>query len=83
MRFNIGTGIETSDRELHATVARTTGSTLEPEWHPERAGDVRRSALDANLASSVLGWTPRVDLAEGISRTVAYFRADHESLVRG
>lgn len=79
MRFNVGTGIETSDSELHTMVARATGSTAEAERHPARSGDVRRSALDSGLARKVLGWSPRVDLAEGIARTVDYFRAERET----
>ncbi|MGW0041193.1 NAD-dependent epimerase/dehydratase family protein [Rhodococcus sp. NPDC003348] len=75
LRFNIGTGVETSDLELNRLVARATGATTEPVWKPERPGDVRRSALDAGLARSVLGWRPSVDLEEGIARTVAHFRA--------
>ncbi|MBF4481469.1 UDP-glucose 4-epimerase [Rhodococcus rhodochrous J3] len=85
MRFNIGTGVETSDRDLHAMVARATGYTTEPQWQPARSGDVRRSALDAGLARKVLGWSPRVDLAEGIARTVDWFRAERgaDALVGG
>ena len=73
-RFNIGTGVETSDRELHALLAQATGATAEPTWMPARLGDVRRSALDAGLARTELGWTPLTSLSEGIARTVDYFR---------
>lgn len=74
MRLNIGTGVETSDRRLHTLVAEAAGAADEPEPAPARLGDVPRSALDAHLARELLGWAPRVDLAEGVARTVAYFR---------
>lgn len=74
LRFNIGTGVETSDLELNRLVAEATGTSSAPVWKPERPGDVRRSALDSALAREVLGWRPSVTLAEGIERTVAYFR---------
>ncbi|MFD1811403.1 NAD-dependent epimerase/dehydratase family protein [Rhodococcus gannanensis] len=74
LRFNIGTGTETSDLELNRLVAAATGATTEPHWKPARPGDVRRSALDAGLARRVLDWQPRVGLDEGISRTVEHFR---------
>jgi UDP-glucose 4-epimerase len=73
-RFNIGTGVETSDRQLHSVVAAAVGAPDEPEFHPPRLGDLRRSCLDVSLAERVLGWRPQVQLEEGIRRTVEYFR---------
>ena len=46
----------------------------EPEFHPPRLGDVRRSCLDNSRAGSVLGWQPNVALKDGVARTVDYFR---------
>ena len=73
-RFNAGTGVETSTRALHTAVAAAAGTSDEPELHPPRMGDLRRSCLDIGRATEVLGWTPKVPLAEGIDRTVAFFR---------
>lgn len=73
-RFNIGTGVETSDRKLHSLVAKAAGAPDEPEFAPARLGDLKRSCLDVRLAEMVLGWRPKVGLDEGIVRTVEYFR---------
>lgn len=73
-RFNIGTGVETSDRQLHSVVAAAAGAPDEPEFHPPRLGDLARSCLDIGLAQRVLGWQPRVTLDDGVLRTVEYFR---------
>jgi UDP-glucose 4-epimerase len=73
-RFNIGTGRETSDRELHTVVAAAVGGPDEPDFAPPRLGDLKRSCLDIGLAESVLDWRPRVPLDEGVRRTVEYFR---------
>jgi UDP-glucose 4-epimerase len=51
------------------------GAPDEPEFHPPRLGDLRRSRLDNSRADAVLGWAPKVDFAEGVARTVEYFRA--------
>ena len=75
-RFNVGTGVETSTRQLHTEIARAAGTPDEPEFHPPRLGDVRRSCLDINRAESVLGWRPRVEIGDGIARTVEYFRVN-------
>ncbi|HEX5405437.1 MAG TPA: NAD-dependent epimerase/dehydratase family protein [Pseudonocardiaceae bacterium] len=74
-RYNIGTGVQTSDRELHRLVAAAAGRPDQPEPAPGRLGDLRASALDASRAAAELGWTAQVPVAEGVRRTVDYFRA--------
>ena len=73
-RFNIGTGVETSVRQLHSAIASAVGAPDEPEFHPPRLGDLRRSCLDNSRAEKVLGWTPKVKLEDGVAQTVAFFR---------
>jgi len=73
-RFNVGTGVQTSDRELHTMVAAAAGAADDPTFEPARLGDVRDSSIDGSHAGVVLGWSPAVSLTEGIKRTVDYFR---------
>ncbi|MGH7606018.1 MAG: NAD-dependent epimerase/dehydratase family protein, partial [Gemmatimonadales bacterium] len=73
-RYNVGTGVQTSDRELHTLVAQAANAPDEPEPAPARLGDLRASALEASAAAADLGWRPEVDVAEGVRRTVDYFR---------
>jgi UDP-glucose 4-epimerase len=75
-RFNVGTGVETSVRQLHSAIAAAAGAPDEPELHPPRLGDLKRSCLDISRAEAVLGWTPKVGLDAGIPRTVDFFRQD-------
>ena len=74
MRFNIGTGIETSDRALHSLIAAAAGAPDNPEFAPARLGDLERSCLSSQRAREVLGWQPEVTLQEGIQQTVDWFR---------
>nr|VDG63847.1 UDP-glucose 4-epimerase [Streptococcus thermophilus] len=74
LRFNIGTSVETTDKDLHALVAKHAGANDDPDNFPPRLGDIARSALDYSRAEEVLGWAPTVDLEEGVKRTVNYFR---------
>ncbi len=72
---NIGTGVETDVNHLYALIAEAAGSLRPAAYAPGKVGEVRRSSLDATLASSALGWAPRVAFAEGIARTVKWFRS--------
>jgi UDP-glucose 4-epimerase len=74
LRFNIGTGVETSDRQLHTIVAKAAGAPDDPEFHPPRLGDLKRSCLDISRAEELLHWRPKVTIDEGVRRTVEYFR---------
>lgn len=73
-RFNIGTSVETTDRDLHSLVAKHADAPDTPEDFPPRLGDVPRSALSYRRAQEVLGWEPEVTLNEGVARTVDFFR---------
>ncbi|MDR5709436.1 MAG: NAD-dependent epimerase/dehydratase family protein [Armatimonadota bacterium] len=73
--YNIGTGVETSTRDLFDLLRELVGYRGEPVYGPPRPGDVRRIALDCRRASEAFGWHPRTPLREGLSRTVAWFRS--------
>ncbi len=72
-RLNIGTGIQTSDRQLHTLVAKVTGASDDPEFAPARTGDLRAIALDCSAARAV-GWEPFTSLPDGITATVESIR---------
>jgi len=72
--YNIGTGVETDVNQLYSELARITGVTAPARHGPAKRGEQQHSCLDASLAASQLGWTPRVGLAKGLEATVAHFR---------
>ncbi|MFF5265517.1 NAD-dependent epimerase/dehydratase family protein [Actinomadura viridis] len=73
-RYNIGTGLQTTDRALHTLVAKAAGAPDEPEYAPPRLGDLPAMAVDPATARADLGWTPRTALPEGLAETVAWAR---------
>jgi nucleoside-diphosphate-sugar epimerase len=75
--LNIGTGVQTSTEELVATAERVTGRPIAtaPGAHPGRDWDTADWVSDPAAARRLLGWTPTVDLAEGLARTWAVERA--------
>ncbi|MGE3856736.1 MAG: NAD-dependent epimerase/dehydratase family protein [Dehalococcoidia bacterium] len=71
----VGTGVETSTREIFEVLAKHCGYEREPVMGPPRPGDIPRMAMDTARARTVWGWTPQVTLDDGIARTVEVFRA--------
>lgn len=71
--LNIGTGRQTSTEELVGTAERVTGRPIAtaPGAHPGRDWDTADWGCDPTEARRLLGWTPTVDLAEGLARTWA------------
>lgn len=68
---NIGTGAETSVLELLRALGELRGDAVDPEFAPERLGEVRRSCLAVNRARDELGWEARVSLRDGLQRMLA------------
>jgi UDP-glucose 4-epimerase len=72
--INIGTAQETSVQELYDKMRSITAFEGSPEYLPKRPGELQRSCLSIEKARQVLGWRPRVQLEEGLVRTLDWFR---------
>jgi UDP-glucose 4-epimerase len=71
--FNIGTGRETSIRDIFDGMAEVAGYTHQPEFGPARKGDVVRIVLNPALAAQQLGWQAAMPLHEGLAKTYRFF----------
>jgi UDP-glucose 4-epimerase len=72
--LNIGTGVETAIGDLVRRLCTLDGYADEPRREPLPPGEVARSALDNTLAADLLGWRPKVNLDDGLARTLDSFR---------
>jgi UDP-glucose 4-epimerase len=79
---NIGTGVETSDQEIFDTLAGVLGYDRPPVYAPVRKGEVYRISLDASRAREELGWSPRIQLEEGMAMAADYYRALADQLAK-
>lgn len=68
--INIGSGTETSVRELADMVLEVTGGKPEIVYNPRNEGIPRRMRADITLAKDLLGYTPAVDLRTGLRMTL-------------
>lgn len=73
--YHIGTGIETSVNDIFRMLNWQFGKTFEETHGPAKSGETMASALDARLAREILGWQPKVALAEGLVATATWFKA--------
>jgi UDP-glucuronate decarboxylase len=72
---NMGNPYEFTMIELAREVARVVGADARIEHRPLPQDDPMQRQPDIALARAELGWEPRVQLAEGIARTVEWFRS--------
>ncbi|MEW5729419.1 MAG: UDP-glucuronic acid decarboxylase family protein [Pseudomonadota bacterium] len=72
---NLGNPVEMTIRELAETVIAMTGSRSELIFRPLPTDDPLQRQPNIGLARSALGWEPKVSLAQGLERTIDYFRA--------
>jgi GDP-L-fucose synthase len=79
---NLGTGVETSIRELAELVAELTGFTGEIVWDTSMPNGQPRRSLDASRARDLFGFKARTPLREGLERTIAWYR-EHASAIVG
>ncbi len=67
--INVGSGTETSVRDLVNLALETTGGHPEVVYNPRNEGGVRRMRADLALASDLLNYRPAVDLKTGLQMT--------------
>jgi UDP-glucose 4-epimerase len=71
--LNVGTGRETSVREVVERLVAIADATTQVEHLPARKAEVRRVALDCSRAARWLGWRPEVTLESGLALTYEHF----------
>ena len=72
---NLGTGVETTIRDLAETIADITGFEGEIVWDTSMPNGQPRRSLDASRAEELFGFRARTALRDGLVRTVEWYRA--------
>ena len=71
--INLGNPIELSMKDLATMVIRLTNSSSNIIYKDLPEDDPKRRRPDINLAKSILGWSPIIDLETGLQKTINYF----------
>jgi dTDP-glucose 4,6-dehydratase len=71
---NVGNPYEMTILEFAERILAATGSPSPIEFRPLPEDDPRTRQPEISRARRLLGWEPRVPLADGLARTIEYFR---------
>jgi dTDP-glucose 4,6-dehydratase len=72
---NIGNPREMTIEEIARTIIQMTGSTSRIIYKPLPTDDPKQRRPDITRARTLLGWEPKVQLNEGLVKTIEYFRS--------
>jgi dTDP-glucose 4,6-dehydratase len=76
MPVNIGNPVETTILEFAETINRLVGNPASVIFKPglRLGSDPQRRRPDITRAREILGWEPKINLEEGLMKTIPYFR---------
>ncbi|MEZ5078300.1 MAG: NAD-dependent epimerase/dehydratase family protein [Solirubrobacterales bacterium] len=78
--FNAGGDRPHTVREVVDLVVAAGGGEVEPEYGPgPPPGEIRDQYLDSAKLRALTGWRPRVELADGLARTLEWYREHREA----
>ncbi len=72
--MNIACGEATTLLQAVDVIGTIVGNKIAPKHEPTRAGDIKHSLASIDKAKKLLGYQGRIKFAEGIERTVAWYR---------
>lgn len=75
--YNAGNGCRITLNQAWALLQQLEGVEIAPAYGPPRAGDVRHSQADITAAANELGHAPKFSFAEGMKRTLEWYRLQH------
>jgi dTDP-glucose 4,6-dehydratase len=71
---NIGNPVEMTIKQIAETIIKMTGSSSQIVYRPLPTDDPKQRRPDITRARTLLGWEPKVQLEEGLVKTIEYFR---------
>jgi len=82
--YNVGSGVQTTLKQLVKTARRALGVSERPAWgaYPARDWDTSVWVADPRRTEAELGWRARTQLADGLRATASWLVGDPEVAVR-
>lgn len=70
--YNLGSGVETSIRDVAVEVANTVGNGINPVFQSDKPVGYNRRVMSIDLAKAELGYSPTTSLSDGLKSTVEW-----------
>jgi len=71
--YNVACGEQNTLNEMVACLQKITGKNIQPEYGPERIGDVKHSKADIEKIQKYLGYKPQVLFSEGLQKVFNWY----------
>lgn len=72
--YNIAYGGREYLIDIYYALTRALGKNIEPEYGPDRAGDIKHSNADITKARKLLGYDPAYSFEEGLMEAIEWYR---------
>ena len=76
--FNLGTGVETSIKELNETIAKLVGYEGEIVWDTTRPDGQPKRFYDMSKFKEAFGYVPSTTLEDGLKQTIEWYNNNKE-----
>jgi nucleoside-diphosphate-sugar epimerase len=73
---NVACGDRTTLNDIVKDINKLLGTNVEPVYQQTRAGDVKHSLADVSAAQRVIGYEPLVYFADGLKRSIDWYKAN-------
>ena len=72
--FNVAFGGREYLIDIYYALTKALGVDVEPNFGPDRAGDIKHSNADISKAKRLLGYAPKYDFAKGLNEAIEWYR---------
>lgn len=72
--YNIAYGGREYLIDIYYTLTKALGKNIEPNFGPDRKGDIKHSNADISVARELLGYNPEYDFAKGLNEAIAWYK---------
>ena len=77
--MNIGTGRPVVINQLWKAICVLSGQNLEPEYVPQRPGDIIESVAGIESAKALISFEPEISFEKGLASTFEWYRKSQQS----
>ncbi len=76
--YNVAFGTSTTLLQLFDTIKEVAASNLEPQFGPNRSGDIPHSLADVSKAKQLLDYNPEISVQEGLRKAFAWYKENRQ-----